>query len=101
MKSIYHFCHSERSEESPWACFRRPFAALRVTKNRGSTMIGMTTWQRICFGAIGALFLTAPHGAQADGPLDLTPVPFQDVHIRDSFWSPRIETNRKTTVEAN
>jgi DUF1680 family protein len=64
-------------------------------------MIGMTTWQRICFGAIGALFLTAPHGAQADGPLDLTPVPFQDVHIRDSFWSPRIETNRKTTVEAN
>jgi hypothetical protein len=28
-----HFCHSERSEESSSACYRRPFAALRVTKH--------------------------------------------------------------------
>jgi DUF1680 family protein len=31
----------------------------------------------------------------------LTAVPFQDVHIDDAFWSPRIATNRRVTVEAN
>ena len=29
------------------------------------------------------------------------PVPFQDVHIADSFWSPRLQVNRTVTVEAN
>ena len=31
----------------------------------------------------------------------LTAVPFQDVHITDSFWSPRIKTNSTATIEAN
>ncbi|HEY1861277.1 MAG TPA: beta-L-arabinofuranosidase domain-containing protein, partial [Gemmataceae bacterium] len=31
----------------------------------------------------------------------LTVVPFQDVKIADSFWSPRIKTNRTATIEAN
>jgi DUF1680 family protein len=31
----------------------------------------------------------------------LKAVPFQDVRVKDDFWSPRIETNRKVTVEAN
>jgi DUF1680 family protein len=31
----------------------------------------------------------------------LTAVPFQDVKISDSFWSPRIKTNRTETIEAN
>ncbi len=34
-------------------------------------------------------------------PKPLTAVPFQNVHIHDAFWSPRIETNRKATIEAN
>jgi DUF1680 family protein len=31
----------------------------------------------------------------------LTALPFQEVHIHDAFWSPRIRTNQKTTIEAN
>ncbi len=31
----------------------------------------------------------------------LIAVPFQDVHLNDAFWGPRIATNRKVTVEAN
>ena len=41
--------------------------------------------------------LAAP--AQAGDPL--TPVPFQDVRLRDDFWGPRLATNTKVTVEAN
>jgi DUF1680 family protein len=64
-------------------------------------MIGITTLRRVCFGAIGSFGLAASQPARADKPDGLTPVPFQDVHIRDFSWSPRLETNRKTTVEAN
>src|SRR6185437_744200 len=28
----------------------------------------------------------------------VTPVPFTDVHFTDSFWLPKIETNRKVTI---
>jgi len=28
----------------------------------------------------------------------VTPVPFSKVHVDDSFWSPRLETNRKVTI---
>ncbi|MCH7871779.1 MAG: glycoside hydrolase family 127 protein, partial [Planctomycetes bacterium] len=38
---------------------------------------------------------TAAHGA--DG-YRLSPVPFTDVRIKSEFWSPRLETNRGTTV---
>jgi DUF1680 family protein/peroxiredoxin len=31
----------------------------------------------------------------------LAAVPFQDVHINDAFWSPRIRTNSTATIEAN
>jgi DUF1680 family protein len=31
----------------------------------------------------------------------LTAVPFQQVQIHDSFWSPKLETNRAATIEAN
>jgi DUF1680 family protein len=61
-------------------------------------MIGRKVLRRICFWATWGLFLGAPQLANG---ADLIPVPFQDVHVKDSFWSPRIETNRKTTLEAN
>ncbi len=31
----------------------------------------------------------------------LTALPFQEVHIKDDFWSKRIRTNRTATIEAN
>ena len=34
-------------------------------------------------------------------PAPLTAVPFTKVHVDDSFWTPKIETNRTATIEAN
>src|SRR5262249_40970317 len=46
--------------------------------------------------------LVAMPAAAADGPLlKLRPVPFTDVEIHDSFWSPRQETNRKVSIPIN
>jgi DUF1680 family protein len=44
------------------------------------------------------LCLTFAGARAADG---LTAVPFQDVHVTDAFWAPRIRTNRTATIEAN
>jgi len=38
---------------------------------------------------------------KVEKPVKLQAIPFQDVRIRDDFWSSRIETNHKVTVEAN
>ena len=35
-------------------------------------------------------------GDEVDYPI--RPVPFTEVSVRDAFWTPRLETNRKTTV---
>jgi DUF1680 family protein len=49
-----------------------------------------------------ALFLATTAVAQPpSGPTGLKAVPFQDVKINDSFWSPRIRTNQRATIEAN
>jgi len=56
-------------------------------------------------GLIVALCPAAPamtNAVHAQDPVPpLEPVPFQRVRIRDDFWSARIETNRRVTVEAN
>jgi DUF1680 family protein len=42
--------------------------------------------------------------ARGDGPKGkpgLTGVPFQEVHIKDAFWGPRLRINRTVTIEAN
>jgi DUF1680 family protein len=49
----------------------------------------MRTW-------IVGLGLLAGVAAANDYPFQ--PVPFTAVHVQDGFWSPRIETNRQTTV---
>ena len=49
----------------------------------------------------GACWLHGSPSAVAAAPRGLTPVPFQDVHVTDAFWAPRIRTNRTVTVEAN
>lgn len=39
--------------------------------------------------------------AYADDRGPLTAIAFKDVHIADSFWTPRIKTNQTATIEAN
>ncbi len=49
--------------------------------------------------AIAALFLCPPAPAQpAIRDYPVKPVPFTAVRLTDSFWAPRIETNRKVTI---
>jgi DUF1680 family protein len=51
--------------------------------------------------AVAALLLTTMPCLAAEPARGLSPVPFQDVHIHDAFWSPRIKTNSTATIEAN
>jgi DUF1680 family protein len=39
--------------------------------------------------------------APAAGPAPLSAVPFQEVHLHDAFWGPRVRTTRAATLEAN
>ena len=47
-----------------------------------------------------ACLLLTPAAAAADANSDypVQPVPLNSVHVDDAFWSPRLETNRVTTV---
>jgi uncharacterized protein len=57
-----------------------------------------TRWSLVVLGLVFSLVSRAT----ADMPVSqLKGVPFQDVRVKDDFWTPRIETNRKVTVEAN
>jgi DUF1680 family protein len=47
------------------------------------------------------ILLLARHTASSLADEPLIPVPFQKVRIDDSFWSPKVETNRSATIEAN
>ncbi len=50
----------------------------------------------VFLSASGTIF-----SAETDTGRGLTAVPFQDVHISDAFWSPRLKTNQRVTIEAN
>ncbi len=54
-------------------------------------MRSLLTWGLYC-----ALIATVCAAASRDYPFQ--PVPFTAVRVEDSFWSPRMETNRLTTV---
>src|SRR5260370_16810934 len=56
-------------------------------------------YPRLC--CFVALAVAWPAAARAAKPEALTPVPFQDVHINDDYWGPRLRTVRTATVEAN
>ena len=52
-------------------------------------------------GAVVFLFLIVPWPGQGTAPekdYPLRPVPFTQVKIRDAFWGPRLETNRRVTL---
>ncbi|MBL9135735.1 MAG: glycoside hydrolase family 127 protein [Verrucomicrobiales bacterium] len=42
--------------------------------------------------------LSLPSAVAASRDYPIRPVPFTDVRVDDAFWTPRIETNRQTTV---
>ncbi len=60
------------------------------------------TFFRLVFALGGALSLLQAAGPGAAKPLSrdypTRPVPFTAVHFHDSFWLPRIETNRTVTI---
>src|SRR3974390_2509099 len=47
-------------------------------------------------GCAASVGLVAPAAEQKDYPVQ--PVPFTAVRVEDGFWSPRMDTNRVTTV---
>jgi DUF1680 family protein len=51
--------------------------------------------------ALLLIAVIAPPSRAEEKTGGLTAVPFQDVKIADSFWSPRIKINRTATIEAN
>ncbi len=55
------------------------------------------------FVVLVSLFLVAASGQPGKGNKDypIKPVPFTSVHIKDDFWSKRLETNRKVTLPHN
>jgi DUF1680 family protein len=60
----------------------------------------MRTARTLIFVAILLPFAMSTMACAAE-TARLTPVPFQDVHVNDSFWTPRIRTNSTATIEAN
>ena len=48
--------------------------------------------------ALLACVALSPSFAQPGRDYPVKPVPFTAVHVTDSFWAPRIETNRKVTI---
>ena len=58
------------------------------------------TRDRVARGLIAALLpmlaATCAQAPKADYPA--APVPFTDVHLTDSFWAPRLDTNRTVTI---
>jgi uncharacterized protein len=50
---------------------------------------------------LAVMLAVFPMNSSAADFRGLTAVPFQEVHIQDPFWTPRIRTNQKITIEAN
>jgi len=51
-----------------------------------------------CIFLLAVLALTCACGTEVKRDYLIRPVPFTDVHFTDSFWLPRMETNRKVTI---
>jgi DUF1680 family protein len=58
-------------------------------------------WNRQLLMVAALVFGIASHVVAETPATQVQAVPFQDVRVKDDFWTPRIETNRKVTVEAN
>jgi hypothetical protein len=47
---------------------------------------------------VAAALLAWPQAGPRKPDYAIAPVPFQDVHIADPFWSPRLDTNRQVSI---
>ena len=56
------------------------------------------TLQHILYGSIALLGMSACGGAYTRPDAPIKEVPFTQVHLEDSFWMPRIETNRTVSI---
>jgi uncharacterized protein len=63
-------------------------------------MKASSTSCRILFAAIFATFILKAYAGESEGGHDypFKPVPFTAVHLTDTFWAPRLETNRTVTI---
>jgi DUF1680 family protein len=89
-----HFAHANPSPFRA-ALLICPYSPTRLPKG-DSPMNRLTP----CLALLLTAIITAPNRAEEKAG-GLTAVQFQDVKISDSFWSPRIKTNRNETIEAN
>ena len=51
-----------------------------------------------CFGAIVLFFYSCQQSARPASDYAVSPVPFKDVQVSDSFWTPRMEINRTVSI---
>ena len=56
------------------------------------------TLQHILYGSIALLGMSACGGTYTRPDAPIKEVPFTQVHLEDSFWMPRIETNRTVSI---
>ncbi len=61
------------------------------------SILRMTVWAPTLLGA-ALLTLGAPRLTAAPGDYPHQPVPFTQVQFTDTFWLPRMETNRRVTI---
>lgn len=52
----------------------------------------------VCFMLLWGVLAAMPYGFAVSGDYPIQPVPFTKVHFADSFWAPRLETNRTVTL---
>ena len=52
----------------------------------------------LCVATLLACAISAPRGQNRSRDYPVRPVPFTAVHLDDTFWAPRIQTNRTETI---
>ena len=58
----------------------------------------MMSWRNVGIAIILSVVCISGCGSAGTSDYPIRPVPFTDVEIDDSFWSPRMETNREVTI---
>lgn len=63
--------------------------------------LSVLTASWVCFVICSIVFSEKIAWGESARPRRLTIVPFPSVHVEDSFWSPRIKTNRERSIPHN
>src|SRR4051812_2213048 len=88
---------------SVWGRFRVGFCGIDSAQATAGTKVAQSTQRRTFLFAAGMVLglvwsAAIVRAAAVPTTQPLKPVPFTDVHFRDEFWAPRIETNRTVTI---